>query len=166
MAGRKPLNSAIFMKVRSQVILRADVADIEARTDVVRLCELVEQYRAEGSLNKFVMKALINQMLSDERGPQLIGVTGAQQSIDSIRAHANEVPALTHVQPVVQPIQEQARAVPEASEVREQTQQTPEMIIETTIKSLELANEASGETPQRTKRKLGGSALHAMGVVR
>lgn len=67
MAGRKPLNSAIFMKARTQIILRATHGDVENGSEVVRLIELIEAHKAGGSLNKFVLSALMNQMRSDEQ---------------------------------------------------------------------------------------------------
>lgn len=67
MAGRKPLNSAIFMKARTQIILRATHGDVENGSEVVRLIELIEAHKAARSLNTFVLSALLNQMRSDEQ---------------------------------------------------------------------------------------------------
>lgn len=172
-AGRKPLNSALFMKVRSQVILRATADDIENRTDVVRLAELCEQYKSDESLNKFVMKALLNQMKSDELGSRAGSVANNQVQhtalvVDPVLPQSTPVePQLTiHPAPAPAPAQELPRIAPEPVMMAVQTQPTAEMIIESTLQSLEAQNsEGQAEVTQRPKRRMGGNALRAMGSV-
>jgi hypothetical protein len=169
MAGRKPLNSAIFMKVRSQVILRATAGDIEIRTDVVRLCELVEQLKSDGSLNKFVMRALLNQMRSEEQSsftPQAEGGQTQERAsvVESEPVQSTVVQLQSYMQPTAAPVQEQPRAAPDP--VVPVQLPTAEMIIESAMQSLETQRtEVQSELPARTRRKMGGNAMKAMGTV-
>ncbi|NWD57213.1 hypothetical protein HX878_21015 [Pseudomonas veronii] len=198
MAGRKPLNSAIFMKARTQIILRADHGDIESRSEIVRLIELIEAHKAEGSLNKLVLSALMNQMRSDERGahaplsntPQLQyeapsapqasrvltdipprEIVASAPLVPGPAPAANVADERSGLAPLVAaPVQaEVAKEIDSRSQVvfgedKSQALPTPEMIIESTLRTLEHHGGAlEGDVAPRPKKKMGGNALRAMG---
>ncbi|WP_219096302.1 hypothetical protein [Pseudomonas sp. UMAB-40] len=170
MAGRKPLNSAIFMKVRSQVILRATAVDIENRTDVVRLSELIEQLKSEGSLNKFVMRALLNQMQREEQSSDAPQAGSAQVqprplAVQEEQPQGSVVQLQSYMQAAATLDQEQPRAAPDPVVPALQLP-TAEMIIESAMQSLETQrSEVQSEVPTRPKRRMGGNAMTAMGTV-
>ncbi|MGO4801105.1 hypothetical protein ACEN2T_17645 [Pseudomonas sp. W22_MBD1_FP4] len=198
MAGRKPLNSAIFMKARTQIILRANHVDVENRSEIVRLIELIEAHKADGTLNKFVLNALMNQMRSDEQGTHApLSITPqvqseAQSEPQAARVLSDITPRVTvapassttgstpaaHVNDerfgqgvfVAAPVQVETAPSLEPSSMADfavensTASQTPEMVIESTLRSLENQGGASaGEMQPRPKRRMGRDALSAMG---
>ena len=89
MAGRKPLVSAIFCQFKVQLNLRASDTDVALETDMKRLIDLVQAKRADGVMPQYVVRALLNQMLMDERG--LAGLESLTQPRETaVDPHVNQ----------------------------------------------------------------------------
>jgi hypothetical protein len=183
MSGRNPINSALLVKSRPLLILRAFTSDVALDSDAARIAKLVQEKHQEGSLAAYIKHALVGQMLRDEQS----------LAYRTSGLHTGSVLLAPYQAPVAQPMIARQVTPHQSSRlalVSEQSiavaQQTPESIaqgavgpapsaavshldiIDQTVKMYETHFAASsalieGEREARPRRRPGGGALSAMG---
>jgi len=180
MSGRTPINSALLVKVRPLLILRASTSDVALDSDAARVAKLVQEKQQDGSLAAYIKQAMLRQMLHDEQS----------FAARSSGLHVGVVPLTPYQTPVAQPVLAQQTAAHKSVSIEGdesgavvqppvgstvQGAGTPPSvpvshldIIEQTVERYESNFVASpepipGEREARPRRRPGGGALSAMG---
>lgn len=183
MSGLTPINSALSVRVRPVLILRASTSDVALDSDAARVAKLVQEKQQDGSLAAYIKQAMLRQMLHDEQSfaARTSGLRTGGVSLASYQAQVAQpmlAPQATPLQSSRSPLVSE-RSIAVAQQTPESTVQgavepAPSAdvsnleIIEQTVEMYEAYLAASpapieGEREARPRRRLGGGALSAMG---
>lgn len=183
MSGRTPINSALLVKVRPLLILRASTSDVALDSDAARVAKLVQEKHQDGSLTAYIKQAMLRQMLHDEQS----------YAYRTSSLHTGGVPLAPHQAPVAQPMIARQATHHQSSQsplVSEQSIAVTQQISESTMQGavgpalsaavnhLDITEQTvemyetqfpnspapiEGERETRPRRRPGGGALSAMG---